>query len=102
MDLPFRSLLVCNRSLSKSETLRNLKFSGMSKFPSITGPQLVKAFAKIEFSVVRIKGSHHRLEHPDGRRTTIPVHGKETLGPGILLKILRDVELTRDDLLEIL
>lgn len=74
----------------------------MSQFPSITGGDLIKALIKIGFSVVRIKGSHHRLEHPDGRKTTVPVHGKETLGPGILLKILRDLDLNRDDLLSLL
>jgi predicted RNA binding protein YcfA (HicA-like mRNA interferase family) len=74
----------------------------MSKFPSITGVELIKALSKIGFAVSRIKGSHHRLEHADGRKTTVPVHGKETLGPGILLKILRDLDLTRDDLLGLL
>lgn len=74
----------------------------MSKFPSVTGAELIKALGKVGFEVVRIKGSHHRVEHSDGRRSTIPVHGKETLGPGILLKILRDVEMTRDDLLPLL
>lgn len=74
----------------------------MSQFPSITGSELIKALSKIGFAVVRIKGSHHRIEHADGRKTTIPVHGKETLGPGILLKILRDLDLTRDELLRLL
>jgi len=74
----------------------------MSQFPSITGCELIKALSKIEFSVVRVKGSHHRIEHADGRKTTIPVHGKETLGPGILLKILRDLDMNRDDLLKLL
>lgn len=74
----------------------------MSRFPSVTGNELIKALSKIGFLVVRIKGSHHRLEHSDGRKTTIPAHGKETLGPGILLKILRDADLTRDDLLKLL
>ena len=74
----------------------------MSKFPSITGVELIKALSKIGFAVSGIKGSHHRLEHADGRKTTVPVHGKETLGPGILLKILRDLDLTRDDLLGLL
>jgi predicted RNA binding protein YcfA (HicA-like mRNA interferase family) len=74
----------------------------MSQFPSITGSEMIKALSKIGFSVSRIKGSHHRLEHADGRKTTVPVHGKETLGPGILLKILRDVDLTRDDLFGLL
>ena len=74
----------------------------MSQFPSVTGSELIKALSKSGFSVVRIKGSHHRIEHADGRKTTIPVHGKETLGPGILLKILRDIDMNRDTLLEIL
>jgi predicted RNA binding protein YcfA (HicA-like mRNA interferase family) len=72
----------------------------MSQFPSITGNELIKALSKIGFSVVRTNGSHYRIMHTDGRKTTIPVHGKETLGPGILLKILRDIDMTRDDLLK--
>jgi predicted RNA binding protein YcfA (HicA-like mRNA interferase family) len=74
----------------------------MSQFPSVTGGELIRALSKAGFSVARIKGSHHRLKHLDGRKTTVPVHGKETLGPGILLKILRDLDLTRDDLLGLL
>ena len=74
----------------------------MSQYPSLTGNHLIEALAKIGFSVVRVRGSHHRIEHLDGRKTTVPVHGKETLGPGILLKILRDLDLTRDDLLGLL
>jgi predicted RNA binding protein YcfA (HicA-like mRNA interferase family) len=74
----------------------------MSSFPSVTGPELIKALSRIGFSVTRVKGSHHWIIHPDGRRTSIPVHGKESLGPGILLKILRDIDLTRDDLRDLL
>jgi predicted RNA binding protein YcfA (HicA-like mRNA interferase family) len=29
----------------------------------------------------------------------VPVHAGETLGPGLLLQILRDTELTKEDLL---
>ena len=74
----------------------------MSQFPSITGGQVVKALGKTGFNVTRIKGRHHRLAHEDGRKTTVPVHGKETLGPGLINKILRDVDLTRNDLRELL
>jgi len=38
------------------------------------------------------------LRHPDGRRTVVPVHRGETIGPGLLSKILRDTALTREDL----
>ncbi|MCP5535082.1 MAG: type II toxin-antitoxin system HicA family toxin [Akkermansiaceae bacterium] len=74
----------------------------MSSFPSITGGAMLKALGKAGFEVARIKGSHHRVVHADGRKTTVPVHGKETLGPGLINKILRDVEMTRDELQSLL
>ncbi len=54
------------------------------------------------FEVVRVRGSHHRLKHADGRMTTIPVHAGETIGPGLMASILRDVELTRAEFLLLL
>src|SRR3970040_2287395 len=35
------------------------------------------------FQVIRTKGSHHFLRHPDGRATVIPAHSGETIGPGL-------------------
>lgn len=74
----------------------------MSKYSTVTGKSLVLALRKFGFAVQRIKGSHHFLRHPDGRTTVIPVHSGESLGPGLLAKILRDVEKTRDELEELL
>ena len=69
----------------------------MSKLPRCTGKQLIEALQRAGFEVLRIRGSHHFLCHPDGRRTVVPVHSGETIGPGLLSKILRDCELSRDD-----
>ncbi|MBI3771690.1 MAG: type II toxin-antitoxin system HicA family toxin [Gammaproteobacteria bacterium] len=74
----------------------------MTKLPSLTGKQLVMALSKSGFEVVRVKGSHHFLRHPSGRATVVPVHAGETIGPGLLIKILRDCELSREDLQRIL
>jgi predicted RNA binding protein YcfA (HicA-like mRNA interferase family) len=63
---------------------------------------LVRALDKAGFEVVRTKGSHHSLRHADGRTTVVPVHAGETLGPGLMSKILRDTELTRDELIALL
>jgi predicted RNA binding protein YcfA (HicA-like mRNA interferase family) len=41
----------------------------------------------------RVSGSHMFLKHPDGRATSVPVHSRETIGPGLLRSILRDVEM---------
>ena len=70
----------------------------MSVFPAVTGTQLIKALNKLGFVVIRVKGSHHFLRHPDGRCTVVPVHRGETIGRGLLAQILRDCELTRHEL----
>ena len=70
----------------------------MTALPSISGKELVAALRKSGFEVARIKGSHHFLRHGDGRTTVVPVHAGETLGPGLLSKILRDCELSREQL----
>lgn len=74
----------------------------MSKLPRLTGQQLVAALRRGGFEVIRIKGSHHFLQHSDGRHTVVPVHRGETIGPGLMPKILRDCEMTRDELAELL
>ena len=74
----------------------------MAKFPRLTGQQVIAALKKGGFEVLRIKGSHHFLTHPDGRRTVVPVHRGEMIGPGLMLKILRDCDLERDEFLEFL
>ena len=68
----------------------------MGKLPSLTGKELVQALERAGFVAVRVKGSHHFMRHPDGRTTVVPVHAGETLGPGLLSKVLRDCELTRE------
>jgi predicted RNA binding protein YcfA (HicA-like mRNA interferase family) len=70
----------------------------MAKLPSVTGKQLIAALSSLGFQVVRKRGSHRFLQHPDGRATVVPIHSGETLGPGLLAKILRDCEISRDDL----
>jgi len=74
----------------------------MSKFPSLTGQQVITALKRADFEVLRVKGSHHFLSHSDGRRTVVPVHRGDAIGPGLMYKILRDCELERDAFLELL
>ena len=70
----------------------------MSRYPSVTGKELINVLKKIDFTVIRVRGSHHFLRHTDGRTTVVPVHSGDTLGSGILLKILKDCALSRDNL----
>ena len=74
----------------------------MSKYSAITGKCLITALKRAGFLILRVRGSHHFLRHPDGRTTVVPVHSGESLGPGLLAKVLRDVEITRNELEELL
>lgn len=69
----------------------------MSKLSPISSKELIRILRKQGFEQVHQKGSHVRLKHRDGRRTTVPVHAGEKIGVGLLRKILRDINLTRNE-----
>ncbi len=73
----------------------------MTRVPSLTGRDLVRLLHKAGFKSVRQRGSHLLLRHADGRRTVVPVHAGETIGPGLFHKILRDLDMTVDQLLRL-
>jgi predicted RNA binding protein YcfA (HicA-like mRNA interferase family) len=74
----------------------------MTSFPSLTGKELLLALKNAGFLLVRVKGSHHFVQHGDGRATVVPVHAGETIGPGLISKILRDCDLSREQLQKLL
>lgn len=53
----------------------------MTRLPRLKGKELIRILEKVGFEVVRSRGSHFLLRHPDGRITTVPVHAGEILGP---------------------
>jgi len=69
----------------------------MSTFPAVTGSKLIKALKKAGFKVARVRGSHHFLQHTDGRCTVVPVHRGESIGRGLLAQILRDCDMSRKE-----
>ena len=71
----------------------------MTRLPRLKGKELVRLPEKIGFEIVRTRGRHVFLKHADGRVTTVPVHCGETIGPGLLRSVLRDVELSVEELL---
>ncbi len=74
----------------------------MTRLPRVRGKEVVRALERAGFSLERTRGSHVFLKHPDGRVTSVPVHSRETLGPGLLRTILRDVEMSADELIVLL
>jgi predicted RNA binding protein YcfA (HicA-like mRNA interferase family) len=72
----------------------------MTRLPRLKGREIIRALERAGFRAVRTKGSHTFLKHPDGRATVVPVHSGEIIGPGLMRAILRDVEMSIDDLIE--
>lgn len=69
----------------------------MSKLSPIRARDLIKILERLSFKQVRQKGSHLRLTHKDGRKTSIPIHSGEKVGRGLLRKILRDCNISRQE-----
>ena len=74
----------------------------MPKLPAITANEVIKALEKRGFYRVRQKGSHVQLKNEDNLVVTVPIHKGKTLGRGLLRKILRDANLTVEELIELL
>ena len=74
----------------------------MPHLPVISGKAFIKYLQAGGFVVIRTNGSHHRLKHPDGRVTTIPVHKNQDLPKGLIRKIIReDLELELTEFIEL-
>ena len=42
-----------------------------------------------------------RYTHQDGRRTVVPIYGNETLGKGLILEVLKQINITKRKVLKI-
>jgi len=73
----------------------------LPKLPRLTGKEVGKIIEKFGFIHDHTTGSHMIYKHPDGRRTTIPHHAGEEIGPGLLTKIIKkDLGITRKGFLK--
>ncbi|HYY91768.1 MAG TPA: type II toxin-antitoxin system HicA family toxin [Candidatus Dormibacteraeota bacterium] len=69
----------------------------MPKLPVVSGRELIKYLASKGFRPVRQRGSHVFLRS-DGQYTTVPLENR--IGPGLLLKILAQVGITREQFMK--
>jgi len=73
----------------------------VAKLPRLMGKELARVAEKLGFIYSHTTGSHMIFKHPDGRRTTIPHHTGEEIGPGLLNKIIKkDLGITREELMK--
>jgi len=69
----------------------------MTKVPPDSGNNCIKKVQKLGFVIVRQRGSHVVLGHPDGRMTVVPCHKGRDLGCGVLRKILKDAKVKPEE-----
>jgi predicted RNA binding protein YcfA (HicA-like mRNA interferase family) len=65
--------------------------------PAATAKQVIAALERAGFVVTTVRGSHHRLRHPDGRATTVPFHAGRDIPKGTLRAIIGDCGLTVEE-----
>ena len=66
--------------------------------PIITARELTSVLHKLGFQHRALTAtSQRRYVHPDGRRTTVPVHPGQDISRGLLRKILRDIEVSPEE-----
>ena len=70
----------------------------MTKLPVVKSRDLEKVLFKLGFNKVRQKGSHAFYRHGDGRYTTIPHHPSRDLSSILVLKIIKEINLSKEEL----
>lgn len=75
----------------------------MSKLPQVKARDLVRVVDELGFTFRDQSGSHAVYIHKDGRRTTISVHPKDTIGIGLLTKIIKkDLQISTKEFIQLL
>ncbi len=66
---------------------------------SVSGKHFVRILRKYGWVLVRIKGSHHILTHPDYQeKIVVPVHSNQTLKIGLQTKLMKIANIHESEL----
>ncbi|MCI2429108.1 type II toxin-antitoxin system HicA family toxin [Candidatus Acetothermia bacterium] len=71
------------------------------KLPALSGREVIKALTKVGFVLKRVTGSHYMMFNPSTQKT-VPVPYHKTVKPGVLLSIIKQAGLSRDEFLKLL
>lgn len=75
----------------------------MPKLPILKAKELVKFLHQLGFYNHHQTGSHAQFKHTnDNRRTTVPVHPSKEISKGTLKAILRDIEISTEEFIELI
>ena len=71
----------------------------MTRIPALRANEIVRALRRLGFELLRQRGSHIRMRHPDGRFATVPDHGSRELRREFILDILKQAGVKIGDFL---
>ena len=74
----------------------------MPKLPSLTPRKLVNILTKKGFVFERARGSHRIYHNPDTKKMVVVPFHKRDLPKGTLFEILRQADISRDEITELL
>ena len=74
----------------------------MKKLNPIAPDKIIKFLKKQGFKEIRQKGSHKFFRDSEGHTTVVPYHKGEKIGRGLLTKNLKDIDITRDDFINLI
>lgn len=67
------------------------------KLPVIKVQELVRVLNKLGFFKFHQVGSHAQFKHPDGRKTTVPIHYGRDVKKKMLRGIIDDLDISVDE-----
>jgi len=72
------------------------------RLPKVTADEIIRVLEKAGFTLARQSGSHKIYKSSTGKRVTIPYHKGKVLHPKVLASILKDADLSRENLKNLL
>lgn len=75
--------------------------SGGRRLRNVRAQRAIRAFHRLGYETVRVRGSHHILRHANGSVLVVPVH-RGTVKVGILLDAIERAGISVDEFEELL
>ena len=73
-----------------------------SVLPKITAKEIIAVLVKLGFYLARQSGSHKIYKNTEGKRATVPFHAGKILHPKVLKSIIKDMNISEEQLEEML
>lgn len=68
------------------------------KLPRLHAKEIIAVLEKVNFVFSRQSGSHKIYKNSDGKRVTVPYHSCKILHPKVLKSIIKDAEISIEEL----